>query len=125
MGAAGQLQLRWSLRGERKASDTGFHLELPACPVSAMVLDLPTSAAPVCDVGLIAQLAGAAKGWQRWRIELGGHSRVGLRIVSADSAGERSRLTVLRQSMTYEFSSRGSTSPHNCGSTCTTNRCGG
>jgi hypothetical protein len=41
---------------------------------------------------------------RRWSIELGGAGRVGLRIVPASSAETRRRLTLLRQSNTYELS---------------------
>ncbi len=102
------LECQWSLRGERTASGAvGFHIELPGCPLASLVIELPAGLDLIADQGLVSKAAGASGEKTRWTIELGGHNRVNLRILREETARERRPLTLLRQSLTYEFSSRG------------------
>ncbi|MHB9045984.1 MAG: hypothetical protein ACYC35_08595 [Pirellulales bacterium] len=104
----GRLRFDWSLHGRRNpAGELAFALELPASPVSRLVLILPDSAIPVSDQGVMTELAVAGPGLRRWQLELGGHARVGLRILPPDAVGQRRQATLVRQSLTYDFSPRG------------------
>ena len=103
-----KLQCQWSLRGERTASGAvGFRIELPDCPMARMAIELPKGLELVTDHGIVSRAAGEDSGKTRWTIELGGHHRVNLRVLHDETANERRPLTLLRQSLTYEFSSRG------------------
>jgi len=118
---SGQLALDWSLSGRR---DIGgailFQLEMPHSPISTIFLDLPEDETPIASYGLVSQVktkAGgsqigkddgtAAASFRRWKIELGGHHRIGLQIVTNRREEARLRLPLVRQSSTYDLSRRG------------------
>ncbi|MCX7427393.1 MAG: hypothetical protein NTW96_17400, partial [Planctomycetia bacterium] len=104
----GKLELEWSLLGRR--SETGsveFDLELPPCPRSLLVLDLPRDVTASVDRGIVAAHAPAAEDRQTWRIELGGHRRVALRLARVEAAPRSGPLPRARQSLTYSLSPRG------------------
>ncbi len=103
-----QLHFRWSLRGERTASGAvSFRLELPSGLMTRLTLDAPGGLDVVADRGIVSKSAGAKAQTNRWMIELGGHNRVNLRVVPEDAVRERRPLTLLRQALTYELSTRG------------------
>ena len=102
------LELDWSLRGQRTASGAvAFHVELPVCPVAKLVIDLPHEFELLADDGLVSTDAGPSSKLVRWTVELGGNHAITLRVVSDPTARERRPLTLLRQSLTYDFSPRG------------------
>ncbi len=103
-----QLACRWSQRGERTASGAvKFRLQLPACPMSRMVLETAPAVEVVADHGIVTRDLDAPTETVRWNIDFGGHDHLTLRIAPEDAVRERRPLTLLRQAMTYEFSSRG------------------
>ncbi len=102
-----QLSCSCSLRGERTASGAvSFRLELPGSPIARFLFDAPGGLDVTADQGIVSKTAGPAK-TNRWTVDLGGHNRVNLRVVREDGGRERRPLTLLRQSLEYEFSSRG------------------
>ena len=103
-----QLHCQWSLRGERTATGAvSFPLELPNCPMATLTLETPSKVEILSDQGIVSKAVGSTPQTIRWTIVLGGHNRLNLRIVPEESARERRPLTLLRQSLTYNFSSRG------------------
>ncbi len=109
-----QLRCNWSLRGERTASGAvNFQLEFPGCAVARMTLDMPQGLDVIADGGIVSKRAlqvpaSTAPPLSRsWDVEFGGHNRVNLRVIPEGTARERRPLTLLRQSVTYEFSARG------------------
>ena len=104
----GPLQLTWSLRGKRDAAGSvDFALELPPCPSNRLVLDLPKGLTPLVDRGVVAAGTAGGEGTAQWRIELGGHHRVKLRVVPSEELDPHRRLNRLRAALTYDLSVRG------------------
>ena len=104
----GRLQIEWTLAPRRSTSETvNFLFELPPCPINRIDLDLPPKLTPVVDHGRVSDAGPAADGLHRWRIDLGGHWRFRLRLTPGGAAEPRTRLVMLRQSTTYDFSLRG------------------
>ncbi len=103
-----RLSFDWSLRGERTASGAvSFRLELPNCPMAALTLDAPAGLEVTADPGIVSQGAPAEPQSGRWTVELGGHRQLHLRVVAENLARQRRPLTLLRQAVTYRFSTRG------------------
>jgi hypothetical protein len=103
-----QLTCGCSQRGERTASGAvSFRLELPECPITRLTLDAPAGIELTTDQGILSKSVAGAPNTNRWTLELGGHNLVNLRAVAEESASQRRPLTLLRQSLEYEFSSRG------------------
>lgn len=103
-----QLHCQWSLRGERTATGAvSFPIELPNSPMATFTLETPSKVEILCDQGIVSKATGSTPQTIRWTIALGGHNRLNLRVVPEESARERRPLTLLRQSLTYNFSSRG------------------
>lgn len=101
-----RLRFDWSQRGQRTASGSvAFDVQLPHCPMTRLALDLPAGQEIVADRGIVTRHAAAAPSDNHWSIELGGHDRLNLRVVRA--ASRRRPLTLLRQSLSYEFSPSG------------------
>jgi hypothetical protein len=109
----GRLQWDWSQRGRRDA-DGSLHvrLALPPCPLQSLQLALPAGITVTSDQGL-TQTVTQADGKKHTSLELGGHQTVNLRITAADVAtatserGSQASLSLLRQSMTYDFTTHG------------------
>jgi len=102
------LHFDWSLRGRRTASGSvKFDLKLPTCVCSRLTVDLPAALAASADVPVLSQTAGAPAGLRRWQVDLGGRDRLTLTAAAEERPGERRNLTLLRQSISYEFSPRG------------------
>jgi hypothetical protein len=103
-----KLNCQWSLRGERTASGAvGFRIELPGCPMASLTIELPKGLDLITDQGVATKAAGASGEKTLWILQLGGHNRVNLRVLREETARERRPLTLVRQSLTYEFSARG------------------
>jgi hypothetical protein len=103
-----QLECDWSLRGVRTSSGAvAFALELPNCPMARFTLDAPAAFDVVADQGIVSKSAAAEPETIRWTIELGGHRRVNLKVVPENVARQRRPLTLLRQAISYKFSTRG------------------
>lgn len=101
-----QLECRWSQRGERTPwGSVTFHLQLPGCPMTRIALEVPAGLEVVANHGIVTKTSASARATNHWMIELGGHNQVTLRMVPEDSG--RRPLTLLRQSLFYEFSPRG------------------
>jgi hypothetical protein len=80
---------------------------LPDCPAKQLQLDLPEHLAPRLDHGVVVSVTEIGEGRRRWRIDLGGQSRLTLRLRGAAAEAPARRLTILRQTRTYDFSPRG------------------
>jgi len=105
---AGQLQLKWSLRGRRSVTESvEFFVELPACPAIHLTLQLPRHLTPVVESAIVTQEGTAGDGMTRWSIDLGGRNRFRLRLIPTEDLDPARRLNVVRQSLTYEVSLRG------------------
>jgi len=103
-----QLECDWSLRGERTSTGAvAFALELPNCPMARFTLDAPAAFDVVTDQGIVSKSSAAEPATTRWTIELGGHRRVNLKVIPENVARQRRPLTLLRQSISYKFSTRG------------------
>jgi len=103
-----RLSCQWSLRGERTAAGAvKFSLRLPDCGLARMELETPAGFELSADGGIVLLKSAADKGPLRWSVDFGGHEQLILRVASADAASRRRPLTLLRQALTYEFSSRG------------------
>jgi hypothetical protein len=103
-----QLGFAWSLRGERTASGAvQFALRLPTCPMARLVVEAPAGSALTTDHGVATRDSAHVPPEGRWTIELGGQRELVLRIVPEDVARQRRPLTLLRQAVTYEVSTRG------------------
>ncbi len=137
VGANGKLELRvdhsgtlrfdWSLVGRRETgSAISFDLQLPPAPSNRLRLALPADLIPSVDQGFIsredenrdnqspavvqsdAKATAAKSGAERhWIIELEGQSKSVLRVARSDFFRENRPLTLVRESLTYEFSPRG------------------
>ena len=96
-----------SMRGERTASGAvSFHLELPESPLARLMLDAPRGVELTTDVGVVSKSAGPDDKTNRWTVELGGHNLLSLRVIPEEGVRQRRQLTLLRQSLQYQFSSR-------------------
>ena len=105
---SGQLLCTWSLRGRRDPLGTlEFPLELPACPSNRLTLDLPKGLVPSVERGVVLPEGTGGDASPRWRIELGGHHRVRLRLAPSEAPGTKLKANTVRQETTYEFSARG------------------
>ncbi|NQT12077.1 MAG: hypothetical protein HQ582_04985, partial [Planctomycetes bacterium] len=105
---AGRLGFDWSLRGHRDAAgEITFQWEVPACPSNQLVLELPERVVPLPEHGIVVDQGPAGEGLRRWRIELGGHYQVKLRVVASDDTDDGLPSTRVRQSTEYDFSLHG------------------
>jgi len=103
----GRLELGWSLAGSLDASGAvRFALDLPPCPVSRLSISLPEGTVPEVEQGIIVAEKEADGPARRWRIELGPHHRVRLRLVPAE-AKPRPRQARLAESSVYDLSQHG------------------
>jgi hypothetical protein len=104
----GRLQLNWSQRGKRDAQGTiEFSLELPRSPSTRLTLELPENVTPLADFGIITKEAASGDAVRRWRIELGGHARVQLRLTPTARLESRRQQPRVRQSLVYDFTLHG------------------
>ncbi len=104
----GRLRCTWSLRAQRSASGAiVFPIDLPRAPTTRLSIDAPSNLELMADRGIAGSSPGSAADTTRWTFELGGLSSLSLRAVTEGNARERRSLTLLRQSSTYEMSSRG------------------
>ncbi|MGQ9576098.1 MAG: hypothetical protein ACUVUC_12345 [Thermoguttaceae bacterium] len=105
---AGRLHAKWSLRGRRDPLGwLEFALELPACPASRLVVDMPEDLAPLVEHGVVIREPGAGEGMSRWRIELGGQNRSKLRLLGAEKLDPIQSRNTVREATTYDFSLAG------------------
>ncbi|MGA2799337.1 MAG: hypothetical protein ABSE63_17280, partial [Thermoguttaceae bacterium] len=105
---SGKLGFDWSLAGQREAGEAiEFSCEFPACPASALRLDLPENLTPTTDKGVVSGGEAAVEGRRRWRIDLGGNSRFHLRLAVAGAVYARPPSALLGESRVYDFSPRG------------------
>jgi len=101
-----QLKLQWSLRGERTASGAvSFSLDLPRTPMARLSIETTRGIEIQSDRGLLSRTASGQG--DTWRVDLGGQNSCRLRAVSEALSRERRPLTLVRQSLMYEFSARG------------------
>jgi len=106
---SGTLQINWTLRGRRLGPEgLFFSLFLPSVPSSELLLDIPEQQLPLCDLGVLTgPLESPREKHRRWKMELGGHPQIGLKIIMAPQNGEQPGLTLVRQNSVYEFAPRG------------------
>jgi len=105
---SGRLEFDFSLEGRQDAHGAAtFQFELPSCPASRLVLDLPEETTPSADNGVIEETGSADEGFRRWQVELGGHRRCRLRISPAGVPDREPRLATVWESAEYRFSPRG------------------
>ncbi len=96
------------MRGQRSAAGSvSFVLDLPACVCTRLTCDLPKGMTAAADHGVSTEVLGAPAGFRRWQLELGGQTRIRFRALAEGAANERRQLTLLRESLTYEFTKRG------------------
>jgi hypothetical protein len=105
---AGELRIEWSLRGRLTGASMAFDLGFPPSPVTTLELDLPVSRGLRASAGRLTLLETdpANTGFRTWRLQLGGHSRVTLRV-EPDAGDNAPRLPLIRQSSIYEISPHG------------------
>lgn len=104
----GNLQLAWSLRGTRDAHGVlELPLAFPHSPSTQLIVELPETLTPLSDRGIVTQEAANVEQTKHWRIELGGHDRVRLRIVPTAELALRRHQTRVRQSLVYDLTSHG------------------
>lgn len=106
----GTLKLSWTLRGQSDGTGRlAFVLQLPACPLTRMLLDLPRGMQPVVSHGFAALAETAVDGpeWDRWLLQLAGHSPVALQIAPLQPGRQSARLVYVRQHAMYDFSPQG------------------
>ncbi len=135
-GRLGPLVVTWSLRGRRGASGSiEFDVELPPCPLSRLVVELPKHLGPVVErlpdvpakpaaqpldeargpaaprfsgeSAVVVQETAVPDGDLLWRIELGGHHRVRLRVVPIEHLDSTRLWDSVRQATVYDLSLRG------------------
>ena len=105
---SGALRLGWSLRGSRDSyGSIQFAWELPACPSNTLFLDLPKDLKPAMTPGLVLRESPEDAVDVRWRLSLGGHTRLNLQIAPGHGPEERRPLTMVRQFLVYDLSLRG------------------
>ncbi|MCR4414962.1 MAG: hypothetical protein NUV77_21295 [Thermoguttaceae bacterium] len=132
----GPLVVTWSLRGRRGASGSiEFDIELPPCPASRLVVELPKHLGPVverlpdipakpttqpldetrgptaprslAESVVVVQETAVPEGNLLWRIELGGHHRVRLRVAPIEHLDPSRLWNSVRQATVYDISLRG------------------
>jgi hypothetical protein len=104
----GTLAFDWSLRGKRGPGDgLLFVLELPPAAAACLILELPKELLPAADRGLTLENTPTSTGAIRWRIALGGGTRLRLRIAAATASEAGRPLAFLREARTYDCSPRG------------------
>ncbi len=102
------LHLAWSLRGKREPHGAiEFTLDLPPSPATRLVLDLPAGLTPSLNQSLVTEQAPHGEGTVRWRIAVGGHRPLKLRVGAAEAANDPRGTATLRQGLTYDFSPHG------------------
>ena len=107
---SGVLQFNWSLRGRRETSEElTFALELPACPMNHLELDIPDGHKPTVQNGIVSQGKSSASddAYRRWSIDLGRNASTNLRIASSDDEANVQQSVLLRQHTTYRFAELG------------------
>ena len=83
-----------------------FAMELPRCPVTRLLLDLPKNMNPSAQ-GVAVSRVGSAGNMVRWRLEAGGKNCFVLRIDPAEGLDVQRSVTSLRQATTYHVSPSG------------------
>ncbi len=84
------LKAKWTAAGTGPAAERTFDLRVPACPASALELDLPDDRTPAAggDVLVAGPLPGAPAGRRRWQLRFGEKARVDLAVRGpADTGG--------------------------------------
>jgi len=108
VASSGQLKIDWSLRSRREATGpASFQLQLPACPATTLLLDLPEDLIPIAERGVVAGNSAAEKGRLQWRIELGGQNRLAMRLAPRDSKDRPPAPIHVRETVTYDLAPRG------------------
>jgi hypothetical protein len=100
----GTLIFDWSLRGRRdSAGSLLFALELPASALGHLDLEVPASIVPsVADGVMVSGDDERRQG--RWRFQLGGRTRVALKLDAKDPPARARRLTLLQEKTTCRLS---------------------
>ncbi|MHC4398887.1 MAG: hypothetical protein ACYTG0_04325 [Planctomycetota bacterium] len=102
---SGRLTFNWWLRGRRDATGAvEFLWEVPPCPASRLVLNLPENLTPTSDQGIVIRKDRPGSASPRWRIELGGHHRARIRVAPKAVSEEQLLSTRVRQVTAYDVS---------------------
>ena len=107
---AGDLRLAWTLRGQREGAESvAFQLQLPPCPLTRLLLEVPPGQRPVVQQGLVTldQQAVDGEAWDRWLVEPSGPSPLALRIVPRETETASARRVLVRQQQEYRISPLG------------------
>lgn len=111
---SGRLKFPWTLRGsESVLGGVEFDLSLPPSASNRLTLELPPGLAPVVDRGVVLAAKNEAEatlqpaGSRQWAIELGGNTRVSLRVVPERTLAKQQQLVLLRESLNYSLSTSG------------------
>lgn len=101
------LILNWSFRGRREQDGaTVFNLELPASPLNRLEVEAPTTAAPAISDGVrVSEVDEQRRG--KWLFELGGHTKVALKLGSKDANPRSQSLVLLQERTNYRISPAG------------------
>jgi hypothetical protein len=103
---SGTLDLTWALRSLPDATDLpSFVLRLPECPLTQVFLELPNDLQPTANQGFLTRDTGVDEAplRNRWVWDVGGHSRLYLRLVRFPDSGPSPRKMEIRQQSQYRF----------------------
>ncbi len=105
---AGSLLCKWSMQGRHDGPHAVvFDLRLPSAPLNKLHIKLPADRVPLVDQGVAETLGPVEAGMQNWLINLGGFSKVTLRIVDQNAAIEQHNRPLIDSSLDYDFSGIG------------------
>src|SRR5579884_293679 len=98
-----KVHLGWTARGEERAGDLHFSLQMPPCPVATLDLDLPAGRAVVPGEQFLVSGPFAAKApdRRRWRIAFASRATLEL-VVRAELTATRATPPVLAQLRTTQ-----------------------
>ena len=118
LGANRPLQLRavhvgapdldWTWRGRVVILGAiEFELGLPASPATQLALTLPQDTIPIAPESVVFRKGAVKDGVRVWEMDLGGQSRIFLRITSENDPEGHRRLTELKQTFAYNLAPGG------------------
>ena len=103
---SGTLDLNWTMRSLPDSTDSpAFVLRLPECPLTQVVLELPGDLQPLTNQGFVTLDTTEIDGesWNRWIWDVGGHSRLYLRLAPFPGSESSQREMLIRQQSVYRF----------------------
>ena len=108
VGHDGVLELDWTLRGRVGVLGAiEFDLGLPASPATQLALTLPENTIPISPDSVVCRKGAVKDGARVWEMDLGGQSRISLRITSENDPEGHRQLTELKQAFAYNLAPGG------------------